>query len=231
MASLPTSTVENYLKQILIEQQEDPGGAVPTGRVAAALGVVPGTATAMMKTLAESGLVEYAPRMGARLTEQGENLALDVLRRHRLTELFLVKILKLDWAEIHDEAEKLEHVLSERVLERIDALLGNPRVDPHGDPIPTAKGGYDKRRLKNLCTCPVNIPLKVARITNQKPDFLRFAQENKLLPGTRIVVLENAGAAGTVTIRFDDEKKLTLGSAVAEKIQVEKAGAEDELVE
>lgn len=221
MASLPTSTVENYVKQILIEQQEAPTASVPTGRVAAALGVVPGTATAMMKTLAEAGLVEYAPRMGVRLTERGEHLALDVLRRHRLTELFLVKILKLDWAEIHDEAEKLEHVLSDRVLERIDALLGHPRVDPHGDPIPTAKGAYDDRRLKNLCTCPINTSLNVARITDQTSDFLRFAQENKLLPGTRIVIEENADVADTVRIRFGDGKKLTLGTTAAEKIQVE----------
>lgn len=221
MASPPTSTVENYVKQILVEQHETPAGAVPTGRVAAALGVVPGTATAMMKTLAEAGLVEYAPRMGVRLTEKGENLALNVLRRHRLTELFLVKILKLDWAEIHDEAEKLEHVLSERVLERIDALLGHPRVDPHGDPIPTAKGVYDDRRLKNLCTCPVNTPLSVARITDQKSAFLRFAQENGLRPGARIRVEESADVAGTVRIRFADGNTLTLGTAAAEKIQVE----------
>lgn len=221
MASTATSTVENYVKQILIEQQHAPSVPVSIGRIAAALGVVPGTATAMMKTLAEASLVEYAPRKGVRLTRAGERLALHVLRRHRLIELFLVKVLELDWAEIHEEAEKLEHVVSERVLERIDVLLGHPRVDPHGDPIPTAKGVYDNQELETLRTCSVDTDLKIARVADQESDFLRFAQKNGLRPGARLVVEENAGVAGTVRIRFADGKRLTLGSVAAEKIQVE----------
>lgn len=221
MASPPTSTVENYVKQILSEQQQSPTGPVSVGRVAARLSVAPGTATAMMKTLADAGLVEYAPRKGVRLTDAGERLALNVIRRHRLVELFLVKILKLDWAEIHDEAEQLEHVISERVLERIDVLLGHPRVDPHGDPIPTAKGVYVDKELATLRTCTVDTDLQISRIADQESDFLRFAQKNGLRPGARIVVEENADVAGTVRIRFADGKKLTLGTAAAEKIQVE----------
>src|SRR5208337_5423435 len=101
-------------------------------RLASAMGVVPGTATSMVKALADSGLVEYEPRGGVRLTRSGEQLALHVLRRHRLVELFLVKSLGLDWSMVHDEADMLEHSISERVLERMDALLVHPTADPHG---------------------------------------------------------------------------------------------------
>ena len=106
------------------------------GQVASALGVTPGTATTMVKALAESGLAEYEPYSGVRLTAAGEKLAGLVLRRHRLVELFLVQVMGMSWAEVHDEAEQLEHVVSERLIERIDEMLGRPTHDPHGDPIP-----------------------------------------------------------------------------------------------
>src|SRR5438309_1705668 len=102
----------------------------------------PATATTMVKALADSGLVAYEPRGGVRLTRGGEQLALHVLRRHRLVELFLVKVLGLDWSEVHAEADELEHAISDKVLDRIDGLLGRPSVDPHGDPIPSAKGKF-----------------------------------------------------------------------------------------
>src|SRR5438477_4591329 len=137
MASI---TVENYLKQLYLEQQNSSEELVPMGKLATQMGVVPGTATSMVKALADSGLVDYEPRSGARLTRGGQQLALHVLRRHRLVELFLVKVLGLDWSEVHAEAEELEHAVSDKVLERIDSLLGHPSVDPHGDPIPPAKG-------------------------------------------------------------------------------------------
>src|SRR5438093_503083 len=149
---MASSTVENYLKQIYLQQQAVPDEPVPTGKLADLMGVVPGTATSMIKALADSGLVAYEPRGGTRLTRGGEQLALHVLRRHRLVELFLVKTLGLDWSEVHEEAEELEHAISDKVLERIDALLGHPRVDPHGDPIPSAKGRVpaDAARLHRL---------------------------------------------------------------------------------
>src|SRR5215467_12258310 len=147
---MATSTVENYLKRLYLEQRGSPREMVPMGRFANAMGVVPGTATSMVKALADSGLVEYEPRSGARLTRGGEQLALHVLRRHRLVELFLVKVLGLDWSEVHEEAEELEHAISDKVLERIDALLGHPSVDPHGDPIPTARGQVKQSPVKSL---------------------------------------------------------------------------------
>src|ERR671921_1350788 len=139
---LPSSTVENYLKAIHQGQSalQHDQRLVPMGQVASALGVTPGTATTMIKALAESGLAEYEPYSGVRLTAAGEKLAGLVLRRHRLVELFLVQVMGMSWAEVHDEAEQLEHVVSERLIDRIDEMLGRPEVDPHGDPIPNAEG-------------------------------------------------------------------------------------------
>lgn len=117
--SAHSSTVENYIKQIYLEAQKDTLERVPMKRLADGVGVSPGTATAMVKTLARSGLIDYAPRDGSRLTAAGEQLALNVLRRHRLVEAFLVEVLKLDWSEVHGEAELLEHAISDKVLEKI----------------------------------------------------------------------------------------------------------------
>src|SRR6267143_1283552 len=158
---LPSSTVENYLKAIYQGQSalESDDHLVSMGQVASALRVTPGTATTMIKALAESGLAEYEPYSGVRLTAAGEKLALLVLRRHRLVELFLVQVMGMSWAEVHEEAEQLEHVVSERLIERIDEMLGHPTHDPHGDPIPTAEGAITTRPLESLLTCPVGTRL------------------------------------------------------------------------
>ena len=153
------------------------------GQVAAALGVTPGTATTMVKALAESGLAEYEPYSGVRLTAAGEKLAGLVLRRHRLVELFLVQVMGMSWAEVHDEAEQLEHVVSERLIERIDEMLGRPTHDPHGDPIPTPRARIAARHLDSLLTCPIGDALRVTRIADQDPAFLRFIERNGLKPG------------------------------------------------
>src|SRR2546423_1441270 len=171
----PSSTVENYLKAVYVGQWTlaHGGRLVPMGSVASAVGVTPGIATTMVKALAESGLAEYEPYSGVRLTTAGEKLAGLVLRRHRLVELFLVQVMGMSWAEVHDEAEQLEHVVSERLIERIDEMLGHPTHDPHGDPIPNPEGTIATRHLDNLLTCPLGTPLKVTRIADQDPTFLR----------------------------------------------------------
>src|SRR5438552_351135 len=153
---LPSSTVENYLKAIYQGQTSLPRDQrlVPMGQVATALGVTPGTATTMVKALSESGLAEYEPYTGVRLTPSGEKLAGLVLRRHRLVELFLVKVMGLRWDEVHDEAEILEHVVSDRLIDRIDEMLGRPETDPHGDPIPNSEGTIKTQALDSLLTCP-----------------------------------------------------------------------------
>ncbi len=118
-----------------------------------------------------------------RLTAAGEKLAGLVLRRHRLVELFLVQVMGMSWADVHDDAEQLEHVVSERLIDRIDEMLGRPTHDPHGDPIPSQDGAITTRHLDSLLTCPLGTPLKVTRITDQDPAFLRFIESNGLKPG------------------------------------------------
>lgn len=169
---MTSSTVEDYLKQLYLQQHgEGVEQAVSTGRLAAAMAVTPGTATSMLKTLAGSGLIDYEARQGARLTPRGEQLALHVLRRHRLLEAFLVKVLGLDWSIVHEEAELLEHAVSDRVLDAIDKLLGHPTVDPHGDPIPGEGGHAETSHRVSLADCPILEPLTITRILNQDPAF------------------------------------------------------------
>jgi DtxR family transcriptional regulator, Mn-dependent transcriptional regulator len=222
---LPSSTVENYLKAIYLGQSALVGGLrlVPMGHVASALGVTPGTATTMVKALAESGLAEYEPYSGVRLSAAGERLAGLVLRRHRLVELFLVQVMGMRWDEVHEEAEQLEHVVSERLIERIDDMLGRPTHDPHGDPIPDTEGAIAQRHLENLLTCPLNTPLKVMRIADQDPAFLRFIENNDLKPGQPLEVEARDTAADAVVLRAKD-RRLTIGARAASKLLVEHDG-------
>src|SRR5215831_19506322 len=224
---LPSSTVENYLKAIYQGQSALGVGArlVPMGHVATALGVTPGTATTMVKALAESGLAEYEPYSGVRLSPAGERLAALVLRRHRLVELFLVQVMGMKWDEVHDDAEQLEHVVSERLIERIDDMLGRPTHDPHGDPIPDPEGAIAHRHLDNLLTCPLNTPLRVTRIADQDPAFLRFIEHNSLKPGQSIAVETRDAAADSVVLRAKD-RTLTIGARAASKLLVEIASAD-----
>jgi len=219
---LPSQTVENYLKTIYLAQVT--GGAsdelVPMGHLASALRIVPGTATTMVKTLAESGLVRYEPYMGVRLTEAGERLASRVLRRHRLVELFLVKILGMSWADVHDEAERLEHAVSDRLIDRIDEMLGHPAVDPHGDPIPTAEGTLDQPNYADLLTAPVGPTLVIARVLDQDPDFLRFIEQRHLMPGAEVVIDGRDPAADSVRIRSISGSATTIGTRAASKLLV-----------
>jgi DtxR family Mn-dependent transcriptional regulator len=217
---MPSSTVENYLKQLYLEQQHAPDRLVSMGRLATVMGVVPGTATSMIKALADSGLVRYEPRTGVMLTPGGEQLALHVLRRHRLVELFLVKVLGLDWSEVHAEAEELEHAISDKVLDKIDGLLGHPSVDPHGDPIPTAGGAVSALPMKSLADCPVDRPMRVARIMDQEPTFLQFVNRCGLVPGVNVVVENRDDLAQAVFVKASG-RAATLGMNVAGKILVE----------
>jgi DtxR family Mn-dependent transcriptional regulator len=220
---LPSSTVENYLKAIFQGQSTLPSGdrLVPMGQVAAALGVTPGTATTMVKALSESGLVEYEPYSGVRLSGAGETLAGLVLRRHRLVELFLVQVMGMSWAEVHEEAELLEHVVSERLIERMDDMLGHPTHDPHGDPIPTPEGAIAARELDSLLTCPLGTPLKVTRIADQDPTFLRFIEQHELKPGQPVEVEMRDAAADSVVLRGRDRRAITIGARAASKLLVE----------
>jgi len=219
---LPSQTVENYLKTIYLAQAElsDPDALVSMGQLADALDVVPGTATTMVKALAESGLVRYEPYMGVRLTPAGEKLASLVSRRHRLIELFLVKVLGMSWAEVHDEAERLEHAVSEGLIERIDEMLGRPEVDPHGDPIPTAEGHIRQPQYLDLLTAPLAQPVTVTRVLDQDAAFLRFLELHHLTPGRRVVVDDRDPIAEAVRLRPADGPTTTLGWRAASRILV-----------
>jgi DtxR family transcriptional regulator, Mn-dependent transcriptional regulator len=216
---LPSQTVENYLKTIFLAQTADPASddLVPMGQIAGALGVVPGTATTMMKALAESGLVRYEPYMGVRLTPAGEKLAGLVLRRHRLIELFLVKVLNMSWAEVHDEAERLEHAVSESLIDRIDEMLGRPAVDPHGDPIPSAEGRVPRLDHVDLLSAPLNASMVVTRVIDQDPEFLRFVEQKRLMPGQAVVVEQRDSASDSVRLVVAGES-ITIGARAASKV-------------
>ncbi len=219
---MPTSTVEDYLKCIFLEQENAPGSLVPTGQVAAALNVAPGTATSMVKTLAESGLLVYEPYAGVRLTPAGQRLATHVLRRHRLIELFLVRFMSMNWSEVHEEAEVLEHAVSEHLVERMDEMLGRPATDPHGDPIPSASGDLrGGTGLPDLLACPVGASVRVARVTDQRTDFLRLLERHGLMPGQRLVVASRDELAETVEVQPVEGSPIQLGFRAASRIFVE----------
>ena len=222
----PSSTVENYLKAIYKAEtaQEGNSALVPMGRLATALGVVPGTATTMVKALAESGLVSYEPYAGVRLTAAGQKLAALVLRRHRLMELFLVKVLGMSWAEVHDEAERLEHAASDRLIDRIDAMLGRPAVDPHGDPIPDSDGAVVTPHYQTLLTCPLDTPVVLTRVTDQDPEFLRFLEDSELTPGRSVRVETRDSAADHVLVRGKDDTPIVIGMRAAAKLLVAPGG-------
>lgn len=219
----PSSTVENYLKEVYLGVSRLPPGQtlLPMGQLAAALGVAPGTATTMVKALAESGLVDYEPYNGVRLSAAGTKLAATVLRRHRLVELFLVQVMGMRWDEVHDDAEHLEHVVSDRLLDRIDEMLGHPETDPHGDPIPGKEGTILERHLETLLTCPIGVPVVVARVTDQDPVFLRFVERHGLKPGEPIDVEARDEAADAVRLRGKDGATITIGARAASKLLVE----------
>jgi DtxR family Mn-dependent transcriptional regulator len=188
------------------------------GQLAAALRVVPGTATTMVKTLAEAGLVRYEPYMGVRLTEAGEKLASLVLRRHRLIELFLVKVLGMSWAEVHAEAELLEHAVSERLADRIDEMLGRPEVDPHGDPIPSAEGRMPKPEYLDLLTAPERTRLVITRVADQDPEFLRFVELHELMPGHNVTIETRDRASDAVNLRTPSGARFSIGARAAAKV-------------
>jgi DtxR family Mn-dependent transcriptional regulator len=219
---MATSTVENYAKQLFLLEQQRPGEPVLMGALARAMRVVPGTATTMIKALARAGLARHTPRVGARLTPAGTRLALQILRKHRLIEMFLVQTLGLDWSEIHEEAELLEHALSDRLVDRLDAFLGNPTVDPHGDPIPSASGRMPASAVMLLPDWPEGQSARIARITRQDREFLHFIHEAGLHPGTALRVKRRDPAADLLAITLADGREISLGGNAAGHILVER---------
>lgn len=220
----PSSTVEDYVKCIYSEQLKSTDAPVSTGQIAAALGVAPGTATTMVKTLAASDLVTYEPYSGVRLTPDGTRLATHVLRRHRVVELFLVEVMGIDWSEVHTDAEILEHAVSDRLIDRMDEMLGRPEVDPHGDPIPSAAGTIVETDDPTLLDCPERTLLRVTRVLDQSSEFLRLLETRSLVPGSPVEVESRDEAAETVSIRSPGGALFSLGFGPAAKVLVRPHG-------
>ena len=217
---MATLTVENYVKAIYQACTEAGGDTATNGDLARRLGVAPGSVTAMLRTLADADLAVYQAHRGVRLTDAGRQLALRVLRRHRMMELFLHRILGLAWDEVHDEAERLEHAASDRLVDRIDEFLGYPERDPHGDPIPRADGTVEGDTGTPLSRCPAGTWFRVVRVLDQAPDFLRYLQEGSFGPGTRATVEESAPQGGACAVRTAAGQRLLLGHAAAARVLV-----------
>jgi DtxR family Mn-dependent transcriptional regulator len=216
---VPSLTVENYVKAIYQICAEQSGAPAATGQLAAALEVSPGTVTSMLKTLSESGLATYTPYEGVRLTSAGTKLALRVLRRHRLIELFLVRTLSLAWDEVHEEAEHMEHAVSDRLVDRIDEFLGFPKVDPHGDPIPKADLSLEEPHYRSLAACAEGDRFCLVRVADQSPEFLRYLTSAGLTLGTQGRVVTNRVEAGLVSVSVAGQTT-SLGREAAEKLLV-----------
>jgi DtxR family Mn-dependent transcriptional regulator len=216
---MPSLTIENYVKAIYQLAGQGEATAVATGQIAAALGVLPGTVTSMLKTLDDSKLATYTPYEGVQLTAAGRGLALRVLRRHRLIELFLTRTLDLAWDEVHEEAEHMEHAVSDWLVDRIDAYLGHPSADPHGDPIPKADGTVPAGSDCALADCAVGNRFRLARVTDQSPEFLRYLSQAGLEIGSEVSLITNEPIGDSVTVRLAGKEK-QLSREAAGKLMV-----------
>jgi DtxR family transcriptional regulator, Mn-dependent transcriptional regulator len=212
-----TPSVEDYLKAIYALQRD---GQVSTMLLTEHMGLKPSSITSMLKKLAELDLVSYTPYHGARLTPAGERVALAVLRHHRLLELFLVQVLGYSWDEVHEEAEALEHHISEKLEARIAAYLGHPQFDPHGDPIPTLDGALPLSPDRRLADVPVGSCGQVVRVCSQQPEELRYLAEVGVVPGAQLEVVNVGPFAGPISIRIA-EREHALAQHMAQAICVE----------
>ena len=211
---------EDYLKRILLHERGT-SQAMPMGDLASAVGVTGASATGMVKTLVGQGWVEYVPHKGVKLTQSGHEVAAQVLRRHRLIELFLVMTLKIDWAEVHDEAETIEHAISDKLLKHIDEFLGHPDVDPHGDPIPNALGQFPDAALKPVTLVPPGQTRTVKRIIDQTADFLKLIDQLGFKPGSRVTVVKMDTTAQVVVVKSDKGAETALSLLAAANILVD----------
>jgi DtxR family Mn-dependent transcriptional regulator len=191
--------IEDYLKAIYTLRIAHP--QVTTSLLAEHIGVKPASVTGMLKTLADLHLVSYTPYHGVELTAAGQRIALEVVRHHRLIELYLVEALGYSWDEVHDEAEALEHVISEKLEARIAAHLGHPLFDPHGDPIPSLEGTLPHGDDVALANLTAGAEGEIVRVCDQHPDRLRYLAELGLTPGARLEVVASAPFDGPISVR------------------------------
>ncbi len=212
-------STEDYLKGIYRLTGETDEFAT-TNAIAESLGISAPSVTGMLKKLAQSRLVQHSPYHGVRLTAAGRSRAVKILRRHRLVELFLHKCLRMNWDEIHQEAEVLEHALSERLESRIDEWLGHPRFDPHGAPIPDAAGNIIPRNVLKLSEIEARCDAIVAQVMGQDAELLSYFKERRIFPNRRITVLEKEKFGGSLKVRVSGKIQF-IGLRAAQQILVE----------
>ena len=216
-----TSAIEDYAKAIYALERRG-AGAVTTNALADRLGVTPASASGMVKRLGELGLVEHRPYHGVSLTDAGARVALEVIRHHRLLELYLVQSLGVPWDRVHDEAEVLEHVLSDELEELIAAALGNPTHDPHGDPIPTPDLTIEEGSTRSLQSLSPGDRGRFARVSDAEPAMLRFLGERGISPGDEFEVVDKQPFDGPLYVRFADRVHV-LGGQLTRAMRVEAA--------
>lgn len=216
-----SQSVEDYLKAIYVLQSE--GESATTTNIANALEVSSASVTNMLKRLAKMNLLEHESYKGAKLTSAGNKIALEILRHHRLLELYLKEVMGYSWDEVHDEAEKLEHHISEQFEDRIAELLNHPTHDPHGDPIPSKEGVMPEMAQLSIAEAEVEAPYIIGRVKDQDPELLRYLEKIGVLPGSKIEVLEKAPFNGPVRVRLEDNFEQTIGHAVASEVYLVEA--------
>lgn len=213
-----TTMTEDYLRAIYsVEEWDDDGVGVTD--LANIMGVVPSTASENVRKLRENGLVDHEPYGRVKLTSQGRQEAVEMVRRHRLLETFLQQHLGFSWDEVHEEAEELEHAVSERFIDKIDEVLGNPVFDPHGDPIPSKDGIIEPTSTMTVLTADLHTDLTVLRIRDGKPEVLRHFESRGLMPGTRIQVVDRSSGTGLISLEIDGER-VDLPEALGATIRV-----------
>ena len=194
-----TRSVEDYLKAIYRLSPE--GQPASTSEIANLLELSPASVSGMVKRLSEQGLLEHLPYRGVQLTDDGRRAALRMVRRHRLIEAYLVAMLGYTWDTVHEEAERLEHAVSDTLVERMAAVLGHPRVDPHGDPIPAADGSIDEPASVALADVPLGQTVELRRVDESQPERLRYIASIGLTPGVAVTVLDRQPFQGPITIQ------------------------------
>lgn len=222
---MTSPAVEDYLKA-LYQLAPHADAPVTTSAIAERLGVAAGSVTGMLRRLSDQGLVEHVRYHGARLTSQGLEHAIRLIRRHRVIELFLVQVLGYTWDRVHDEAERLEHAASDELVNRMAALLGEPAEDPHGDPIPRARGEFRERQYPQLAALEPGSVAVLRRVSDSDPAALRYLAKHGLVPGTEIEVTDRAPFNGPLTVRVAGHSHV-LGLELCQSIQVEPQGETD----
>jgi DtxR family transcriptional regulator, Mn-dependent transcriptional regulator len=215
-----SDAVQDYAKAIYALQRKAGGEPATTNDLAARLGVTAASASSMVKKLADLGLAEHAPYRGVTLTGEGERVALEVLRHHRLLELYLAEHLGVPWDRVHDEAEALEHVLSEDLEARIAAKLGHPTHDPHGDPIPDAELRVDEGETRSLGEVEVGACGRIVRVSDAQPELLRWLDSRGIRIGTGFELVDRQPFDGPLTLRVGDGLQV-VGETLARSLRVE----------